>query len=489
MGYVSLLNTVTMPRLIGYTPAWLSRPSPGFDLFTKSSDGKSSISPERSDAKDASSTGQGSAGPCRLLAHRGPEVFAVAGDNTIRWADLSLLKDNWESHNSWRSRRRSPLSDDADSDLPRYKVCRTLQGRSTSPGAHACQVLKVAVHERIRQVSISPNQTFLAIATSHTVHIAILPDSSRLTSHDPTPVKLKTFTVGPTVHVLSQARVVSLLWHPLGVNGDCLVTVTGDAVVRLWELNQANRWSFDSAALVLDLRKLYYASSAEDDLRAEGLGHNRGYSLDGLGMEASAATFGGRGSDEESGWSAMTLFVAMSEGDVYALCPLLPAKWQPPKMLLPTLSTAVAARQKYLDNSSGPPEHAAVVAEQFKWLGELDDEEPMMIPDKNNMGHSVAIYSRPKSMSPVPKLQGPFRIMPGDMEDMMDIADIHVVGPKLDADELLDDEEPFDIDTSNGLSMPVINLLTSSGIVYLCLSLEPVEAQWLPMRKVCRMTH
>ena len=345
-------------------------------------------------------------------------------------------------------------------------------------------MLKVTVHEPIRQIVISPNGRLLAIATSHTVHVAVLPASSRLAEPDSTPLKLQTFTLGPTVHVLSQARVASLLWHPLGVNGDCLVTVTADAVVRLWELNTGNRWSFDTPGLAVDLRKLRVARSAEDDLTADSIGYNKGFSLESLGMEASAATFGGNGSDEESGWSAMTLFVAMSEGDVYALCPLLPAKWQPPVTFLPTLSATTTSRKAYLESTSPPAEKPAVIEEQIQWLSELDREEPRMVAGRDEFAPKVAIYNRPQSLSAFPRLQGPFRIMPGDMEDMIYIVDIHVIAPKMDAEELVDDEELFDVEDSRGLSMPIINLLTSGGTVYVCLSLDAVEAQWLPFKKV-----
>ena len=74
-------------------------------------------------------------------------------------------------------------------------------------------------------------------------------------------MKLKGNNIGPTTHVLSQSRVVSVLWHPFGVLGTCLVTVTAEAVVRVWELNRDNRWSFDSPSLAIDLKKIVLATS------------------------------------------------------------------------------------------------------------------------------------------------------------------------------------------------------------------------------------
>ncbi len=77
------------------------------------------------------------------------------------------------------------------------------------------QTLKTPAAEDIRQLVISPQENYMAILTTHTVHIAILPDSSQLTASDTGPLKLKTMTLGPTTHVTSQAAIASALWHPL----------------------------------------------------------------------------------------------------------------------------------------------------------------------------------------------------------------------------------------------------------------------------------
>ena len=297
---------------------------------------------------------------------------------------------------------------------------------------------------------------------------------------------MKTHTLGPTAHVLSQSRVVKALWHPLGVDGNCLVTVTADAVVRLWELNKENRWSFDSPALAMDLRKLLFASSAEDDIEAAKLGANRGYSLDGLGMEVTSATFGGTGSEDEAGWSSMTLWVAMSEGDIYALCPLLPSKWQPPATLVPSLTSSIAARKTLLEETGLTAEEERVFDSQYKWVTEIDQQEPRMVPGRNELYPDIPIYNRPDGEAYVPMLQGPFRILPGDIEDEMDLADIYVVASKIDLEELMgyDDQEPFEVPELNGLSGGIVCLLSTRGQFHVCLSLEEIGAQWLPAKKV-----
>ena len=87
-----------MPKVISYTPCWLSRPSPGFRLFSSSED--ASRSP-RTNGKSTASSVNGSRtnddylGPKRTIARRGTEIFVVVG-NQIRWSDLCMLKDDWE---------------------------------------------------------------------------------------------------------------------------------------------------------------------------------------------------------------------------------------------------------------------------------------------------------------------------------------------------------------------------------------------------------
>ena len=120
----TFLYLATMPKLISYTPGWLSRPSAGFDVFTtKSSDGTSSILQTQKSAEQTPSADRRYSGPSRLIAHRGSEVFVVAADNTIRWADLAVLKHEWESEKFRRpgSRHATP-NDEANDATPKYRV-------------------------------------------------------------------------------------------------------------------------------------------------------------------------------------------------------------------------------------------------------------------------------------------------------------------------------------------------------------------------------
>ena len=348
------------------------------------------------------------------------------------------------------------------------------------------QVIKTPVADEIRQLIISPQEDYLAVLTSHTVHICVLPDSTHLTTKDDTPFKPKFWTLGPTTHVTSRSAVASALWHPLGAGGTAIVTVTEDAVVRVWELSTSDRWSFDSPALAVDLKKLADGTTLDQDFSASTSATNAGFSPDSFDMEVASACFGDRRS---GGWSSMTLWVAMRGGDVYALCPLLPQKWAPPPTLVPSLSVSIVAKVAATeDDSSVPAESRLLAQQQLDWMADLDSQEPKIV--EGPIGEpDLEIYTRPSRPGSIPKLQGPFYLdlgPEGEHDDDVELTDIFIIGEKISTAELMDGEENElevdDID-QEGLSLAVVCLLSTSGRVKVCLDLDGVEAQWLPPRK------
>jgi len=356
---------------------------------------------------------------------------------------------------------------------------------------HLCsyitQILKVSQSEQIRQLSISPNGHLLAIATSHTVQIAVLPDSSHLNADSNKPIKPKAFTIGPATHVLSQAPIASVLWHPLGESGSCLVTVTTDAAVRLWEFNVDNRWSASEPTLAIDLKKLVVGQSEEENFAPKPNGKNKVFSSDAIGLEVASASFGGTGSSDEAAWSAMTLWLAMSGGDVYALCPLLPSKWQPCSTLIPSLSTAIVAKAaSFEEETSSNLSEVRQSDDQYQWISDLDGQDPVHVAGERETSPEVEVYKRPNKPGPVPRLQGPYQIIPEDSDNDLELSDIHVIAAKVNQGDLIDDDsdDESDFEDEKGLSSSVVCLMTRSGRVYVCLDLEGVQAQWLPRKKV-----
>lgn len=100
-----------MPGISSFTPAWLSRPSPGFTFFNRGSCSNSTS------GRDKSSNVPG---PDRTIASRGTEVF-LAVDNEIRWTDLVLLRDKWEDAGGARKGSVTSPQDKSDDDIA-YRV-------------------------------------------------------------------------------------------------------------------------------------------------------------------------------------------------------------------------------------------------------------------------------------------------------------------------------------------------------------------------------
>jgi len=302
-------------------------------------------------------------------------------------------------------------------------------------------------------------------------------------------MRIKTFQLGPTTHVTSQSGVASALWHPLGVNGTCLVTITEDAIVRVWELSTSDRRSFDKSTLSIDLKKLADGVSADQDFGASVSGINTGFSPDSFDMEVASACFPAK---ESGGWAPMTLWIAMKEGDVYALCPLLPSKWSPPPALIPSLSVSIVAKNAAIEDDIGISTAIKRLAQQqLDWMAEIDNQEPLQL--EAALGDLPAeVYSRPSRPGHIPKLQGPFEFdltpnVSDEQEDELDslLTDIHAIGAKMDSEELmLGEEDDLEIeDGDDGLSVGVVCLLARSGQVSVFLDLDGVEAQWLPKSK------
>lgn len=270
------------------------------------------------------------------------------------------------------------------------------------------------------------------------------------------------------------------------------MTVTADSAVRVWELDRNNHWSFDRPTLAIDLKKLVDGTSSDEDFEPLGFGQRRGYSADAIEMEAASACFGGSGSEDEDAWSPMTLWVAMRPGDVYALCPLLPSKWQAPSTTIPSLSAEVvpklsALEEEQEDAEEDVEEQLLFCRQQYEWLKQIDEQETFIPTNGFETIPGAEILVRPASPGAIPRLQGPFCFDSGDDVDDLDLCDLLVIPAKANMDELMlgeDDDESFAEENSkHRLSATVVCLSTTSGVVHVCLELDGVEGQWLPKLK------
>lgn len=343
-------------------------------------------------------------------------------------------------------------------------------------------MLKLPSPWNITQLSVSLDGSLLAVLTSHTCHVCVLPSSAHLRSGDDSEIRLKAFQVGPTAHVLEQAPLATALWHPLSRPGvPSLVTITKDACVRLWEVDINNRYTFDEPAIAFDLKKLANATSTNADFSASKYGAKKGFSPDEIEMQVAAATFGGSGHEDEHGWSSMTLWLAMTEGDTYALSPFLPSQFRVPSTMLPALSTSVVAKQRAIGHDTQATESEKRTADaQTKWLAELDAQDPIILYGATEFD-TIEVYSRPERLGAIPKLQGPFLLTPEP--DFGEITDIHVTAPMIDRVDLFGEDLEDAPVGEEGLSIGIVCLATNADKVHVCLDLDGIEAEWLPVKR------
>ncbi|KKF95671.1 Nucleoporin nup82 [Ceratocystis platani] len=457
-----------MPKVKAYTPSYLATGAPGNALFVATNE---PCSPYASKKKQNAKSPQ--AGLRRTIARRGTEIFVARG-REIRWGDLAYLKEMQEDRRA-KSSRRSVLIKREDDDGA------TAASISPDEFGSGYRTIKAPVADDIRQLTISPNNNYVAVVTTHTCHIMVIPDSSHLTSGDSGPIKPKIWTLGPVTHVSTKSALASVLWHPLGVDGGCVVTVSEDAIVRVWELSMTDRWSFDQPTLDIDLKKLADGVALDQNFSASVSATNTGFSPDSFEMEVAAACFSSR---QSGGWSPFTLWIAMREGDVYALCPLLPQKWSAPPALIPSLSVSIVEKLGTIEDDAETSEYERLLAQQqLAWMAEIDSQEPQLV-EASPGDPVIEVFTRPSKPGSCPRLQGPFDIC-ADLKDQDDIdceyTDIMVIGPKIDSEELMYGED-VDLVTEGteheGLSLSIVCLLSTGGQVK-CLALTSCPTSWV----------
>ncbi|KIW04726.1 uncharacterized protein PV09_04458 [Verruconis gallopava] len=434
-----------MPRVIKRTPEWLVEPSPGHHLFSFQG---SKLHGHGSRATDTSPTGS-----LRTIAKgRGSEIFVASG-NELRWADLGALKQDFQEVEAMRNRASQTA------------------GHKAGDAESGYRTLKVPGSGTITQLVVSPEREFLAIVRSHQIYVAILPDLRHLRETDVGTYKLKCFHLGPTIHCVEEAAVVSVLWHPLGEYGRCLVTVTSDSVVRLWEISKDDRSTFEQPSTAIDLKKLANAVSADQDFSASKFGSAKGFTPDSAELEPAAVCFGGRGFEGENPWHSMTLWLATKGGDIYTLCPLLPKRFETAADFIESLSVLVAAKQ--LEAQEDKTKLLTSDA-QAEFLASLQEQEPMLAQGASEF-ETRYIYCKPHRPGPAPKLQGPFEIDP-ELEEDSEFVDIYVTPFETPQ------EQAFDEDQELPGSSSLVCVLTSLNQVLTMVDFDGIDGQWVPSR-------
>lgn len=193
-------------------------------------------------------------------------------------------------------------------------------------------------------------------------------------------------------------------------------------------------------------------------------------------MEVAASCFGGVGAEHEDPWASMTLWMTMTNGDVYALCPLLPSKWTPLATTTAALSISAVSRLTTLTSGVSADEENAA-RQRYEWAQQLDAETTQFDHDTDG-----PTRLRPSNPSAIPRLQGPFEIAL-ELEDDIEACGIHVIPANLDEEAVFSGEDDFEVvGGAKSLPFSVVCLTTTDNKVHIMIELDGVTGQWLPKK-------
>ena len=96
---IASTGTDKMPKIISLTPRWLTRPSPGAEVFAAAPE------QQHSSLRQQALVNESYLGPHKVLARRGTEVFVVVGSE-IRWFNLRKLKHDGEIKQTESERKK-----------------------------------------------------------------------------------------------------------------------------------------------------------------------------------------------------------------------------------------------------------------------------------------------------------------------------------------------------------------------------------------------
>lgn len=158
-------------------------------------------------------------------------------------------------------------------------------------------------------------------------------------------------------------------------------------------------------------------------------------------------------------WRPFTIYVLMRNGDIYALCPVVPSRWLPSSNYLLNLQRELSSA---LDALGDCPDVTAsdrlALRQQRRWLEDVLNQQ---VARRGTGGWKEEWFVRPDSVGPTPKLQGPFLLQPPPIDTSAD--------------------EVYACDITHKETDPVATIATlwSNANVDIYLECEPISAQWV----------
>ena len=158
-------------------------------------------------------------------------------------------------------------------------------------------------------------------------------------------------------------------------------------------------------------------------------------------------------------WRPLTIYTLMRNGDIYALCPVVPSRWLPPSDYLLNLQRELSSALNALaDSPDVTASHRLALRQQTRWLEDVLNQQATR---RGIGGWKNEWFVRPDSVGPSPKLQGPFLLQP----------------PPIDTSS----DEVYACDITHKETDPVATIATvwSNANVDVYLECEPISAQWV----------
>ncbi|TPX33238.1 hypothetical protein SmJEL517_g03864 [Synchytrium microbalum] len=230
----------------------------------------------------------------RLMATRQSElVIALPGtDNTSRIRTLPL-----------RELKRACMDQQDSSDsqtdkLPSFKELDTPKITFT-----------------IRQMEMNPKSSLLAVAGDHDLVVLVLPQPGTFASSKPP----ESHIVGELHHSADQtARIARLLWHPHSLNGTCLMVLSTDGNLRLYDIQK----DLTNPKQTIPVFKATLTTRLQSKSNHFGLDDNDDdddEDDEDTDEEAVSMCLG-----EGLGWGRYTAYVVTKTGTMYSICPVMP---------------------------------------------------------------------------------------------------------------------------------------------------------------------
>ncbi|KAF3906361.1 hypothetical protein ABW20_dc0104274 [Dactylellina cionopaga] len=329
------------------------------------------------------------------------------------------------------------------------KDLKTASEKDEQVSGGAYQVLELPnLDFDISQIVKSADGETIIVVGEYDVGVALLPAPGVVAPGARSKMALKYYNLGSSIQTNEKSRVLRAIFHPLGAR-PCIVVLTDDAMIRVYEVEFNKEGSFVEPSETLDLKHML------------GIERTSSYLID--DVEPASMCFGGVGSI----WSIFTLYILMKNGEIYSICPFLPSKWMLDSDFMEELKYELQIHQEIRDSADNTI--SALNRHNSKqicfWIHEISRLiRVQSLSNKNiELEDEAAGYILPKPALPdfeAPLLQGPYLFQPAP-------------------DEVFD-EGVFasDISRVGAAQYAVIVVAWSTGRVDMMLEFENVSPRW-----------